>query len=275
MPEPTRTLALARGRRLPWGHRTLVMGILNATPDSFSDGGRLTPDNAAERAEALLRAGADLLDLGGESTRPGHAPVAAADELARVLPVLRAIRRAAPDAIVSIDTRKAEVAHAAVAAGADLLNDVGSLADPGLLAVAKEAGCALVLMRSGPVQGELLNGTRRQLAALVAQARGAGLADDQVVLDPGLGFGDPPGGDARANLALIRGVAEYSQGHPVLVGASRKRFLGVLTGVERPEQRVVGSVAAAVLAAQAGAAMVRVHDVAETVQALRVVQADG
>lgn len=253
------------------------MGILNATPDSFSDGGRLaTPPDVDRRVRQLLAEGADVLDVGGESTRPGHTPVAADEELRRVVPVVEAIRRIAPAAVVSIDTRKAAVARAALASGADLVNDVGGLADPGLAAVVREAGCAVVLMRSADCAGpDVVQAAAQQLKGLVERARAAGVADEALVVDPGLGFGSPPGGDVAANLALLqcaRRLRALGLAHPVLVGASRKRFLGTMTGEAAADRRVGSSVAAAVLAAQGGADLVRVHDVAETVQALRVLR---
>ncbi|MEA3143054.1 MAG: dihydropteroate synthase [Thermoplasmata archaeon] len=267
-PEPA--LRLARGRTLRLG-RPLVMGILNATPDSFSDGGDLpTPKAVQARVRALLAAGADVLDVGGESTRPGHRPVPAEEEVARVLPVLRELRKVDAEVPVSIDTRKAAVAKAAIAAGADLVNDVGGMADPAMATAVREAGCSIVLMRSAPIAGDLLVGCRAQLAALAQHALAEGIPSDAIAVDPGLGFGDPPGGDVAANLALLGGARDVGAGFPVLVGASRKRFLGKLTGIEAPRERGVASAVAALLAVQGGAAIVRVHDVAETVQALRV-----
>lgn len=193
---------------------------------------------------------------------------------------MSAIRRALPDAVVSVDTRKAAVADAALEAGADLVNDVSGLGDPAMADVVRRHGCAIVLMRNQPcappMPGQALDlqavveAARSQLAELLVAAQQAGIPEGAVVLDPGLGFGDPPGGDAGANVALLRNCAALSHGRPVLVGASRKRFIGRLTGVEEPRQRVAGSVAAAVLAVESGAALVRVHDVAETAQALRV-----
>ncbi|HUR62762.1 MAG TPA: dihydropteroate synthase [Candidatus Thermoplasmatota archaeon] len=261
---------------LPAG-RPLVMGILNATPDSFSDGGDLLAADGTvhaqqvrRRARELAEAGADLLDLGGESTRPGHAPVPEASELLRVLRVLPLVGEAAPQVPVSVDTRRAAVAHAALQAGAGFVNDVSGLSDPGMAAIVREAGCSIVLMRSQPIHGDLLQGCRQQLRDLVGVARGAGIPAGALVVDPGLGFGDPPGGDPAANLALLRGAPVYGDGLPVLVGASRKRFLGTLTGIQAARGRALPSAVAAVLAAQAGASILRVHDVAETVQALRV-----
>lgn len=247
------------------------MAILNATPDSFSDGGRLATPQAAEAAiREALAAGADILDVGGESTRPGHTPVPVAEEMRRVLPVIAAIRRIAPPALVSIDTRKASVAAAALAAGADFVNDVSGLGDPDMARVVRDAGCALVWMRHADLVGnDLVAACRAQMSAGMRQAQAAGIPADRIILDPGLGFGDPPGGDVQANLTLLRGVRSYAHGRPVLVGASRKRFVGALTGFADPKERVAGSVAAAVEAVAAGAAIVRVHDVVETVAALR------
>lgn len=266
-----RSIPLARGRRLSLD-RPRVMAILNATPDSFSDGGALpaagTPGLDAAIG-TLLADGADILDVGGESTRPGHAPVRAEDEMARVLPAIGQIRSRFPDAVLSIDTRKAAVARAALAAGADFVNDVSGLADPAMAGVVREARCAVVLMRNRDLPGAVVPACKAELAALVARARVGGIADEAIVLDPGLGFGNPPGGDVAANQALLRGVAGYAQGFPVLVGASRKRFIGTLMGEPVAARRVAGSVAAAVQAVQAGAAIVRVHDVAPTVAALR------
>ncbi len=272
---PERSLPLAGGRRLRLD-RPLVMGILNVTPDSFSDGGLLpTPPVVAARAQEMVAQGADLLDVGGESTRPGHAEVSVEEELRRVVPAVKAIRTVLPDAVVSVDTRKATVARAALVAGAGLVNDVSGLGDPEMAGVVREAGCSIVLMRNRDLPGDVVEACRRELGEILARSRAAGIPGSAVILDPGLGFGDPPGGDPAANLALLHGVAAYSHGRPVLVGASRKRFIGRLTGVEKASERVAGSVAATLLAVQAGAAIVRVHDVAETAQALRVWRASS
>ena len=267
------SLPLARGRALALD-RPLVMGILNATPDSFSDGGRLaTTADVEARVRSMLADGADVLDVGGESTRPGHTPVPADEEVRRVVPVVEAIRRIAPEAVVSIDTSKAAVARAALDAGADFVNDVSALGDQGMAAVVRDAGCALVLMRHRPLRGQdVVAAARAQLDALVVSAVAQGIPEQALVVDPGLGFGDPPGGDVQANLALLRAGREVSGGRPVLVGASRKRFLGTMTGEKAPDRRVGASVAAALLAVEGGADLVRVHDVKETVQALRVLR---
>jgi dihydropteroate synthase len=288
----TWTLRLPRGRSLSLGGRPRVMGVLNLTPDSFSDGG-LWADlpRAVDRAHRMLDEGADLLDLGAESTRPGGgvygtgaAEVPAGEETARLLPVLEAVRRAT-DAPISVDTRKGEVAELALAAGADLVNDVSALADPRLARAVAAAGCPVVLMHSrgelasmqiGIRFEDLLGEVRAELAAALARAVAAGIAAEQVVLDPGIGFGKT----AEQNLALIARLDELAGlGRPLLLGASRKSFLA--KAVERaggsppppPAGRLAGSLAAVGWAALRSAAVVRVHDVAETVQFLRVWQA--
>lgn len=264
---------LARGRTMRID-QPLVMGILNVTPDSFSDGGRLQgPPDIVQAARAMMESGADILDVGGESTRPGATPVPADEELRRVVPAITAIRDALPDAVLSVDTKKAVVAEGALAAGADFVNDVSALGDPAMAGVVLRHACAIVLMRHAPLAKDaLVDSARSQLAGHLMQARQAGIPEASVLLDPGLGFGDPPGADPEANMALLRASSSLGLGRPVVVGASRKRFLGTLTGVREPAQRVAGSVAAALIAAQSGAAIVRVHDVAETAQALRVLR---
>ncbi|HEX4964969.1 MAG TPA: dihydropteroate synthase [Thermoanaerobaculia bacterium] len=284
----TWTLRLPRSRTLVLGGRPRVLGVLNLTPDSFSDGGRWPdPAQAIDRGLAMLAEGADLLDLGAESTRPGGGvygggarTVPPEEEAARLLPVLEGLRRAT-DAPLSVDTRKGEVARLALAAGADLINDVGALADPLLGRAVAAAGCPLVLMHSrGDLatmqQGihftDLLGEVRTELAAAVQRATAAGIAESQLLLDPGLGFGKT----WEQNLELLRRLPELaSLGRPLLVGASRKSFLA--RAAERPgvpplppDRRLAGSLAAVAWAAALGAAVVRVHDVAETVQFLDV-----
>lgn len=284
------TLKLPRGRSLALGERPLVMGILNLTPDSFSDGGLwVEPIRAVERALRMLAEGADLLDLGAESTRPGGGvygegarTVPPEEEIERLLPVLAAVR-SATDAPISVDTRKGEVARRALAAGADLVNDVSALADPALGRAAAEAGCPVVLMHSrGDLRtmqqnihyDDLLSDVRAELAAAVLRAVAAGVPEEQIVLDPGLGFGKT----WRQNLELLRRLPELGElGRPLLVGASRKSFLARAVEASRPEapapepsERLAGSLAAAAWAAASGAAVLRVHDVAETVQLLAV-----
>jgi len=280
---PTYRLELPRDRRTQLRPgRPCLAGIVNVTPDSFSDGGRfLDPDAAVEQALALLAAGADWIDLGAESTRPGGGvygggarTVPPAEEIGRLLPVLERLR-AATDAPLSVDTRKAEVARAALAAGADLINDVSALADPALGEVVAAAGCPVVLMHA---RGELATmqsaisfvdvvaEVRAELAALRDRALGFGITRSQILLDPGLGFGKTAQQSAELVARLDRLVA---LGHPVLVGASRKSFLGALAGTPVLE-RLPGSLAAAGRAAELGAAVLRVHDVAATRQFLAV-----
>lgn len=276
------TLRLPRGRTLDLGGTPKVMGVLNLTPDSFSDGGLwLDPKRAVARGIEMLVEGADLLDLGGESTRPGGGvygdgatTLAADEEWARLEPVLSELRRET-DAPLSVDTRKGEVARRALAAGADLINDVGALADPDLGAAVSAAGCPLVLMHS---RGELATMQREihyrdvvaevcdELAQAIARAVAAGVEREQLIVDPGIGFAK----DQTGNLTLLARVDALAPlGRPVVVGASRKSFIGRLTGAP-PSERLAGSLAAAAWAAYGGAALVRVHDVAATVEFLTV-----
>ncbi|HET6399141.1 MAG TPA: dihydropteroate synthase, partial [Candidatus Thermoplasmatota archaeon] len=211
MPEPDaphRRLQVAGGRHLRLSH-PLVLAILNVTPDSFSDGGRLAgPAAAATAARQAVEAGADILDVGGESTRPGHAPVPADEEARRVVPAIQAILDAVPEAVVSVDTRKAAVAQAAIAAGAHVVNDVSGLDDPAMARLAADTGCGLVVMRHAPLPGDVVAAARAELAQRVQRAWDAGVARDAILVDPGIGFGDPPGGDVAANLRLLRAARE-------------------------------------------------------------------
>lgn len=264
---------------LPVDERTVVMGVVNVTPDSFSDGGaHADPDAAVAHAEALLAAGADLVDVGGESTRPGAEPVDEATELARVVPVVE--RLAGAGAVVSVDTTKAVVARAAVEAGAALVNDVSAgRLDDGLWATVAELGVPYVLMhmqgtprtmQDDPTYDDVVAEVFEQLASDLARLEAAGVEREAVVVDPGIGFGKT----TAHNLALLRATRQFrSLGRPVLVGASRKRFLGEVTGVDEAAERVHGSAAAAAVAVTGGAHMVRVHDVAATVEAVRVADA--
>ncbi len=249
----------------------LVMGVVNATPDSFSDGGRWFDREAAVRhGLALFAEGADVVDVGGESTRPGAEPVDLAEELRRTVPVVEAL---APHGRVSIDTRSAAVAEAAVAAGATLVNDVS--ASPDLWQVAAAAGvayCAMHMqgspqtMQADPTYVDVVEEVTAFLAERASAARTAGVAE--VWIDPGIGFGKT----VAHNLSLLRHLGVLvATGYPVLVGASRKRFLQVLTGASGADDALDGSLAAAVAALDAGAAMVRVHDVRATVEAARIV----
>jgi dihydropteroate synthase len=260
------------------------MGVINLTPDSFSDGGRFeAADVALAHARRLLADGADLLDIGGESTRPGAAPVSEAEEIARVIPLIRAIR-AESDVPLSIDTMKPAVARAAIAAGASLWNDVTALRHaPDSLATAAELGCEVVLMHMlgepGTMQAEpryddVVGEVADFLAARAEAAMAAGVARARIWLDPGIGFGKHM---IHHNLPLLAHLDRIvALGFPVLLGASRKSFISALDGGSRPaDQRLGGSIAAALAGATAGVAAVRVHDVRETVQALRVWEAIG
>jgi dihydropteroate synthase len=264
-------------RVLLLGERTLVMGVLNVTPDSFSDGGLfLDPAKAVARALEIERAGADILDIGGESTRPGSAAISAADELARVLPVLEGLRGRLKIPI-SIDTCKARVAAQAVAAGAEILNDVTALrADPALAGVARRHRLPIVLMhmrgeprtmQKGPFARHVVRDVAQGLRAAVARARKAGLAKSQIVLDPGIGFGK----SYSQNFELLAHLAEFAHlGYPLLVGTSRKSFLGRALGGAPEDQRQWATAATVAASILAGAHIVRVHDVAEMVQVVRV-----
>ncbi len=256
------------------------MGVLNLTPDSFSDGGRyLDPDRALERALEIVAEGGAIIDLGGESTRPGAAAVSAAEELRRVLPLLERLRPRT-NAVLSVDTSKPEVIRAASAAGADLINDVYALRAPGALEAAAESGCAVCLMhmqgeprtmQRAPHYEDVVSEVRAFLSERVTACRAAGIADERIVLDPGFGFGKT----LEHNLTLLRQLRKLCvAGLPLLAGLSRKSMIGALTGKPAGE-RLHGSVAAALIAAQNGADILRVHDVAATVDALRVLHAVG
>jgi len=266
------------------GERALVMGVVNVTPDSFSDGGRwFEPGAAIAHGLALADEGADLLDVGGESTRPGAPRVPVDEELRRVVPVIEAL--AASGATVSVDTTRAVVARRALDAGARLVNDVsGGLADPGMFAVVADAGVAYVAMHwrghsdvmdANDAYDDVVTDVRRELADRVAAMRAAGVRDEQIVLDPGLGFAKA----GASNWPLIARLSELvDDGFPVLVGASRKRFIGhLLAGPDGtpapPMQRDEATHAISAFVAGAGAWAVRVHDVRGTVHAVRVAAA--
>ena len=254
------------------------MGILNVTPDSFSDGGRFVGRDAAVRqAEAMARDGAHIIDIGGESTRPGAADISEQEELDRVIPVIEAVV-AAVDAPVSIDTSKAAIMRAAVASGAAMINDIRALREEGALeaAVALQRPVCLMhmlgqprTMQQQPEYGDVVAEVREFLAQRVRECVAAGLAEDSIVVDPGFGFGKTP----RHNVELLSNLRQLrSIGRPILAGLSRKSTLGELTG-RSVENRMPASIAAAVIAVIEGASIVRVHDVRETVDALRVAAA--
>jgi len=256
----------------------LVMGVVNLTPDSFSDGGRfLAPSEALRHCLALAEQGAHILDLGGESTRPGSQSISVQEELDRVIPVVEGLRRET-DLPISVDTSKPAVMQASVAAGADMINDVNALQDEGALAVAAQLGVPVCLMhkqgeprtmQAEPSYVDVVGEVRGFLANRAGAALAAGIPATRIVIDPGFGFGKSLG----HNLALLRELGQLvSLGYPVLAGLSRKSMLGELTG--RPvEERLAGSIALATLAAERGARILRVHDVAPTVDALRVLAA--
>ncbi len=258
--------------------RPLVMGIVNVTPDSFFDGGRYLGTQAAiEHALRLKEAGADILDVGGESTRPGARPVGLQEEMDRVIPVIEGLRDAG--VALSVDTMKPELMRAALAAGADMINDVNALRAAGALeAVADStAGVCLMHMQGEPRTMQLkphyedvVAEVASFLAGRVEAAVAAGIARERILVDPGFGFGK----DLGHNLALFKGLSRFADIAPVLVGVSRKSMLGALTG-RKTSDRLIASVTAAVLAIQRGAAVVRVHDVQETVDALKIWRALG
>ena len=269
---PSRTLVL--------GERTLVMGVLNVTPDSFSDGGLFSnADDAAAHAIAMELAGADIVDVGGESTRPGSQETSAEEELARVLPVLERLRGRLKIP-VSIDTQKARVAEAAVAAGAEILNDVTALrADPALGEVARRHRLPIILMhmrgeprtmQKKPFASDVIRDVVSGLRSAIARARKAGIAKSQLLLDPGIGFGK----SFNQNYELLARLQELARlGCPLVIGTSRKTFLGHTLGDAPPEQRIWGTAATVAASILAGAHIVRVHDVAEMVQVARVTDA--
>ncbi|MFS2317009.1 dihydropteroate synthase [Maricaulis sp. D1M11] len=254
----------------------LIMGVLNVTPDSFSDGGSFVDLGAAvDRGLQMLASGADVIDVGGESTRPGAEPVPADEELRRVIPVIKALREQTA-ARISVDTFKPDVARAAVEAGADIWNDVTALGADGAVATAAELGVPVMLMhmqgkpktmQDQPEYEDVVNEVCDYLTERADIAMAGGVKADCIWLDPGIGFGKT----LDHNLALMRDLDKViGLGYPVLFGASRKRFIAALDEGAEETERLGGSLAAALRAAQAGAAMVRVHDVRMTVQALKV-----
>ncbi len=268
-----------RDRRLVCDVRPLVMGILNVTPDSFSDGGRFADTTeAVAAAKRMVAEGADIIDVGGESTRPGAEPVDASVEIQRVIPVIEALS-AETDVVISIDTMKARVAREAAQHGAHIINDVSALThDAGMPDVAGEFGAGVVLMhmrgdpstmQNDPQYDDVVGYVREYLEARIAAAMAAGLAEETLAVDPGIGFGK----SVLHNVLLVAQLERLvSLQRPVLVGLSRKRFLGMLAGGD-VDDRTVSSVAGATGAVLNGAHIVRVHDVAETVQAMRVAAA--
>ena len=260
-----------RGRTLEWGARTYVMGIVNVTPDSFSGDGIEEPDLAIAYALTQIERGSDILDLGAESTRPGHEPVAAAIETARLIPVVRGVRERSPSAILSVDTTKAGVLRAAHEAGADMLNSVWGL-PPELLEVAAEFKMPVVAMhnkRETDYDGNVMDDVLRSLDDAARRAVAAGVPREHVLLDPGIGFGKT----AEHNLSILQQLPRLvALGFPTLLGTSRKSTIGKLIGRD-PQDRIYGTAATTALAISAGIDVVRVHDVSETCDVVRVADA--
>lgn len=273
------TVACGGMRQLQVGPTSRIMGILNVTPDSFSDGGKyFTAGTAIERGLAMAAEGADIIDVGGESTRPGSHPVAAEEEIARVIPVIRELAQQG-DALLSIDTTKSVVAREAIAAGAHMVNDTSALADdPEMAAVVRESGCAVVLMhRRGtpatmqlsPSYESLFDEVLDELSKRVEAAQAAGIRRNRILVDPGIGFGKR----FEDNLALHRHLPDLRNlGRPIVLGPSRKAFIGKATGKDASD-RVFGTAAAVAIAASLGAAVFRVHDVKEMKDAVRMAAA--
>jgi dihydropteroate synthase len=256
------------------------MGIVNVTPDSFSDGGMFDdPEAAVKHGLRLVEEGADLVDVGGESTRPGSEPVSEAEERGRVLPVIEGLRSEAPEAVLSVDTRNSAVAKEALGAGADVVNDIGAGADPAMFEVVASAGAGMVLMhmqgepttmQADPRYDDVVAEVRSFLAGRLDAAVAAGIGRDRLCIDPGIGFGKT----VAHNLELLRSIASFRELEvPVLVGVSRKRFIGELSGADDPDDRLEGTLGAVAWCAAQHTDIVRVHDVAETVRAVRVVDA--
>lgn len=271
-------IPFADGERLDLGGETRVMGIVNVTPDSFSDGGtNISPDRAIEAAARMVEDGADLIDIGGESTRPGSEEVSEEEECRRILPAVEAIKREL-GVRVSVDTRKARVARRAVEAGADMVNDVSAFADPGMLRVLRDTRVPAVVMHMRGTPRTMQQDTRYVdllssvvgfLRKTVEKAVAAGIADDKILVDPGLGFGK----SADGNLQILRDLDTLrSVGRPIVVGASRKSFIGAALDLPVTE-RLEGSLATAALAAWHGAQVIRAHDVRETHRVIRMIDA--
>jgi dihydropteroate synthase len=272
---------LAR-RSLPYGERTLVMGVLNVTPDSFSDGGDFfSLDSAVTHAEQMIAEGAEIIDIGGESTRPGSAFVTAEEELQRVIPVIERLATRSPVPI-SIDTTKSSVARAAIAAGAEIVNDISGLRfDPLIAAEAAKAKAGLVLMHSrgtpkdmqqlppvDDIMSDVISGLRQSV--LIAEERG--VARDSIAIDPGIGFGKTLAQNVELIAKLDQLAGEFAD-FPIMIGTSRKSFIGKLLGDAPPDQRLHGTIASVVASVLKGAHIVRVHDVRAAVEAIKVADA--
>lgn len=276
-PQGQRDSLVVRGRDFEWGSRTYLMGIINVTPDSFSGDGLLSGQigsaDATHRALALARSmvadGADILDVGGESTRPGHRPVTREEEMGRVADVIAAIRSTIPEIVISVDTRKPEVAEAALEAGADMVNDVAATLDAGDMArLVAGRGVPYVIshMRSEANYRSVVDDVVADLAAAMGRATGLGCPLQRLILDPGIGFGKT----AQHNLELLNGLSRLRVlGRPILLGASRKSTIGVVLDLP-PQERLEGTLATTALGIAAGADIVRVHDVKANLRVARM-----
>jgi dihydropteroate synthase len=265
----------------PWSPGPVAVGILNVTPDSFSDGGNfLDPGAAAEHAASLLDEGAGIIDVGGESTRPGSDPVPQEEEVRRVVPVISRIIAARPEVVISVDTYRSATAAAALDAGASIVNDVTALrGDPRMISVVAEARCPVILMhmqgepktmQSEPRYTDVVREVKDFLRSRAEHAVATGVSQENIIVDPGIGFGK----SLDHNLVLLRDLESIVDlGFPVLVGASRKKFIGSITGVQAAADRVFGTVATTVLAYEKGATLFRVHDVRANSEALAVAEA--
>jgi dihydropteroate synthase len=273
--KPPMGMLRARGREIALSARPIIMGILNVTPDSFSDGGAYaSPDEAVHAARRMIAEGAAIIDIGGESTRPGHAPLDAETELKRAIPVVESLAAIA-DVPISIDTYKAEIARAALKAGAHIVNDVWGLSrDPDMAKAIADGGAAAVIMHNREeIDGSLdiFEDMKAFFDAATEKALRAGIGEDQIVLDPGIGFGK----SLEQNLGILGNLARLNDyGFPVLLGASRKSFINKVSPSD-PGDRIGGSVVTTVFAALAGLSIIRVHDIATHMQALRIVEATG
>ena len=276
----TKTLTI-RGNSFAWGSKTYLMGILNVTPDSFSDGGEFNhPQAALSQTQLLVEGGADIIDVGGQSTRPGAEQISLSQELERVVPVIESIRSEIPHLPISVDTTRAEVAKAAIKVGADLVNDIsGATFDNAMLATVARLDVPIVLMhiRGNPQTmqsltdyDDLLGEICQFLAQRIARAREAGIKAENIIIDPGIGFGKTSG----QNLELLRRLPELqSLDTPILVGASRKSFIGHILNRSNPKDRVWGTAAACCRAIASGADILRVHDVTPMADVCRVADA--
>lgn len=272
-PIDTKTKYITARRSLSLGRRTYLLGILNLTPDSFSDGGKFADLDAATRHfHAMVEAGAEIIDIGGESTRPGHIPVPAAEEIARVIPFIERVR-AHTDALISVDTSKAEVAQAAIDAGADIVNDVwGVQRDSAMAEVIGASGVACILMHNRPAEeagvGDVLEAIASYLEKSVELVLSAGVRRESIMLDPGLGFGKT----YEENWEVMRRLPELKQlGYPILLGASRKSMIAKLLDLKDPKARLSGTLATTALGIRAGVDFIRVHDVRESRECADVV----